>query len=277
MKRKGKTALVVEGGGMRGVFSAGILDYFLEKNFDPFDLYFGVSAGACNLASHLAGQHERNYRCYTKYMLYPEFFSIKKFLRGGHYMDLDWFWDHLAEVDPLDSKTASKKEFYVVSTDVHTGNSVCSRAENKTLFDLLKGSSALPLLFRKFVHIDGKSLIDGGVANSIPVKDAIEKGATRIMVLRSQLESYVKKSFMESKVIPVLFSKYPGLKKAMHTRETRYNEVSSFLKNPPTGVEIVQIFPSVLRTGRTTRDKAVLEADYAEGKRAGKEAIRRWK
>ena len=270
------SALVVEGGGMRGVFSAGVLDLFHENKFDPFDSYYGVSAGACNLASHLAGQYKRNYRCYTKYMLDPNFFSLSKFLRGGHFMDLDWFWDYLAVEEPLGSKNASKKNFYVVATDARTGKPVYARAEEKILEDLLKGSSALPLLYRNFVKVNGLELVDGGVADSIPVQAAADKGATRIMVLRSQLDGYVKKSFTESKLIPLLFRKYPELKKAMSQREFRYNDSVNFIKHPPKNVEIIEICPRVLRTGRTTRDQKILEADYAEGKRAGLEAIERW-
>ena len=276
MKKEINTALVVEGGGMRGVFTAGVLDYFFENKFDPFDAYFGVSAGACNLASHLAGQYGRNYRCYTGYMLDPNFFSFGKFIRGGHYMDLDWFWDHAAHVDALDVKTAVKKEFYIIATDAYTGQSVCMRAAEDTILDLLKGSSALPLLYRNFVEVGGAHLVDGGVTNSLPVKDAINKGAKRIMVIRSQLKDYVKNSFLESKLIPLLFAKYPALKKALAAREAQYNKSVALIKNPPIGTDIVEIYPAVLRTGRTTRDKTILEADYAEGKRAGREAIECW-
>jgi predicted patatin/cPLA2 family phospholipase len=276
-KKKFTKALVIEGGGMRGVFSAGLLDLFLEKKFDPFDAYFGVSAGACNLASHLAGQHKRNYRCYTKYMLDPRFFSFAKFLRGGHYMDLDWFWDHLAAVDTLGGKKASKKNLYVVATDVHTGKPVYVRVEEKTIEDLLKGSSALPLLYRNFVRVGEYELVDGGVTDSIPVQAAVERGARRVMVIRSQIEGYVKKSFVESRLLPLLFIKYPELRNAMTNREARYNDAVNYIKNPPKGVEIIEICPKVLGTGRTTRDMEIIEADYAEGRRAGLEAIRRWR
>ena len=132
----------------------------------------------------------------------------------------------------------------------------------------------LPLAgVRAFVVLE---LVDGGVADSIPVQAAADKGATRIMVLRSQLDGYVKKSFTESKLIPLLFRKYPELKKAMSQREFRYNDSVNFIKHPPKNVEIIEICPRVLRTGRTTRDQKILEADYAEGKRAGLEAIERW-
>ena len=203
MERRLKTALVVEGGGMRGVFAAGVLDCFLEKKFDPFDTYIGVSAGACNLASHLGKQHGRNYRCYTDYMLRPDFFSMKKYVRGGHYMDLDWFWDYVAQVEPLNAKGASKKNFFVTVTNVQTGNTEYLRADERTLFDALKGSSAVPLMYRKLIKIDGSEYIDGGITDPIPIEEAYRQGARRIMVIRSQLAVYSKKSFIESKCIPL--------------------------------------------------------------------------
>src|SRR5512142_2104419 len=97
-----RAAIVVEGGAMRGVFSAGVLDVFLEKDFDPFDLAIGVSAGACNLASHLARQHGRNKRCYFDLMTQREFFDRRRLFSRRSVLDLDWLWDMLADREPLD-------------------------------------------------------------------------------------------------------------------------------------------------------------------------------
>ncbi|HQC20035.1 MAG TPA: patatin-like phospholipase family protein [Smithella sp.] len=88
-----KKALVVEGGGMRGVFAAGVLNAFGSAGFDPFDMYLGVSAGACNLASHLAGQNDRNFDIIERYSIDGRFINWGRFLRGGHLMDLDWLWE----------------------------------------------------------------------------------------------------------------------------------------------------------------------------------------
>ncbi|MCL4468481.1 MAG: patatin-like phospholipase family protein, partial [Deltaproteobacteria bacterium] len=88
-----KSALVVEGGGMRGMFTAGVLHAFGSAGFDPFDLYIGVSAGACNLASHLAGQNNRNYDINVNLSTTRDFINGWRFLRGGHFMDIDWLWD----------------------------------------------------------------------------------------------------------------------------------------------------------------------------------------
>lgn len=262
---------------MRGVFAAGVLDCFLEKQFDPFVAYFGASAGACNLSSHLGKQHGRNYRCYTDYMLKPEFLSLKKYVRGGHYMDLDWFWDYLTDVEPLNVAGASKPEFYVVVTNVRTGEPEYLRAREETLFDALKGSSAMPLLYRKLISMNGTEYTDGGVSDSIPVKEAYRRGARRIMVVRSQPAGYIKKNFVESKGIPLLFRKYPSLRKALRERESRYNSAVDFIQNPPGDADVMEICPSLLHSGRTTRDRKRLELDYAEGKRKGISAIERWR
>jgi predicted patatin/cPLA2 family phospholipase len=218
-----RTALVVEGGGMRGIFAAGVLDCFHEVGFDPFDVYYGVSAGACNLSSHLAHQYQRNYRCYTDYMLKPDFLSWSKFLRGGHLLDLDWFWEHGSEVDPLDVEAASRKAFYVVVTDVLTGEPRYLRANPETLLDALKGSSAVPILYRGFVTLAGRRLADGGIGDSIPVKAAIAQGAKRIMVLRSKPEAYQKHSRLESRLLPRLFARHPAFSRALARRNRIYN------------------------------------------------------
>ena len=89
-------ALVVEGGGMRGAFSAGVLDVFLEAGFNPFSVYGGASGGAMNLSSFLSGQHGRNFRIYRDICTCPEFISMVKYLRGGHWVDLDWLWREMA-------------------------------------------------------------------------------------------------------------------------------------------------------------------------------------
>ncbi len=261
-------ALIVEGGGMRGVFAAGVLDAFFEQKFDPFNLYIGVSAGACNLASHLAGQYKRNYRCYTDYMLRPEFISAKKYLRGGHFMDLDWFWDYVDKHDTLDRESATSlgdRKFLVVTTDVETGEPLYTEAQSEILDNLLKGSSSVPVMYRNFVEIYGRRVTDGGVTDSIPVQEAYKLGARRIMVIRSRPADYVKSSFFESRILPMIFSSHPALKKALQLREKKYMEAVEFIKNPPADTEIIEIAPADIRTGRTTRNREIIENDYLQG------------
>jgi predicted patatin/cPLA2 family phospholipase len=277
MNQEIKTALVVEGGGMRGIFAAGVLDCFFENGFDPFDSYVGVSAGACNLSSHLAGQYMRNYRCYMDYMSRPDFISLSKYLRGGHYMDLDWFWEYGRQVDPLDVDAASKKEFHIVTTDAETGAPIYFVARPDTLLDVLKGSSAIPLLYRNFVEVENHILMDGGISDPIPIEFAIQKGANRIMVLRSRAKNYIKNDFIESKIVPFFLNKNSELRRALFQRTSKYNESIAFIKSPPKGIDILEICPTIIRSDRTTQDKTILKCDYIEGKRVGRVAMKRWK
>ena len=112
-------ALVVEGGAMRGIFATGVLDAWLEQTYHPFDMYFGVSAGATNIAAFLCQQHRRNYKVITDYSCRPEFISYKRFVLGGHLFDLDWLWQKPISEIRLDLATFAKQTspFYIVATD----------------------------------------------------------------------------------------------------------------------------------------------------------------
>ena len=190
-----ETALVVEGGAMRGVFSTGVLDVFVEKGFNPFDLYLGVSSGSGNLAAYLAEMPGRNFRIYTDYSLRPEFISFPRFLRGGHLMDLDWLWEiTISEVRlDLDTIYSQDKPFLVCLSDVHKGRAIYQTTRTDNLEDALKASSALPLLYRGFPLVDGVEMADGGLTDGLPVGEAIRRGAHRIMVLRSRPKPYRKR------------------------------------------------------------------------------------
>lgn len=183
-----ETALVVEGGGMRGVFSTGLLDGFLEQNFNPFQLCIGVSAGATSIAAYLAEMHGRNRKIYTKLSVGPEFISIARFLGGGHMMDLDWLWDlTISRMRlKLDKIYSRERKFLVGLTEVATGETVYKETSAGDLEHVLKASSALPLFYRSFPEVDGRPMTDGGVSVAIPVEEAVRMGARRVMVIRSR-------------------------------------------------------------------------------------------
>ncbi|HOW82178.1 MAG TPA: patatin family protein [Spirochaetota bacterium] len=279
-----KNALVVEGGGMRGIFSAGVLDAFLERKFDPFDLYIGVSAGSCNLGSHLAGQHRRNYRVYTGPMTDPRFISPRRFLSGGHWMDLDWLWNTLEAVDPMDAAAAERRlkkkkaRFLIVATDAESGSPMYLDAVKETMYDHMKASSAVPLLYRGPVRAGGNNAVDGGVADPIPVARAYEMGARKIMVVRSRGFGYVKKKDIETLLLSLAALGRPGLRRAMIEKPGRYMDSVAMIRRPPADADIIEINPPEnMKTGRTSQDKSALEEDYRSGIAAGLAAIERWK
>jgi predicted patatin/cPLA2 family phospholipase len=274
----GGSALIVEGGGMRGIFSAGVLDAFLELGFDPFQIYIGVSAGACNLSSQVAGQYRRNFRIYTNQMVRPEFISARKFLGGGHYMDLDWLWDAFQREDPLDVVAAEKatreKAFLIVCTSVRTGRPVYLQPRADTWLDYIKASSSVPLFYRGGCHVDGEWLMDGGVADPLPVQEAIRRGAREIVVIRSRPLGYVKSPGLESRVTSFLFRRHAELGRAIRMQAQVYRSAVSLIENPPDGIAIHHIAPArPLRTRRTSQNLDDLKADYELGHELGREAV----
>lgn len=277
---KTKTALVAEGGGMRGIFCAGVLDVFFENKFDPFDLYIGVSAGACNLASHLSGQHRRNYNIYMDLMTGPEFISLKKFMRGGHLMDLDYLWDTIDVRIPLAVKDIfkkKKKEFIITGTNALSGEPVYIQPTPENCSLALKASSAVPLLYRHFIDISGIDMVDGGVADPIPVIEAFRRGARNIVIIRTRPPEYYKTKGLENIVSSLAMRKFPNLSKAVAGQADTYRKCMDFILNPPRDTFITQIAPvQPLRTGRTTQDRECLVADYELGRRHGEAFISAW-
>lgn len=272
-----KSALVVEGGGMRGIFAAGVLHAFGKAGFDPFGLYIGVSAGACHLASHLAGQNDRNFDITLRYSLAPRFINPLRFLKGGHLMDLDWMWGETMAHYRLDLQHIAEKlreqnkEYLIVATAMGTGRALYLRPDQSTLEHYLKVSSSLPILYRNVLHIDGEKATDGGLADAIPVREAYSRGATDITVIRSRPAEYVKK---ESPLALAVFSwyyrKYPQLVACFKKRAEMYNASVDFIHHPPRGVRVREVAPPThLEIGRTTRDEAPLRVAYETGIRYG--------
>lgn len=277
---QGRTAIVTEGGGMRGIFTAGVLDAFAEAGFQPFDLAIGTSAGACTLASHLAGQTGRNRRVFTDQMSRPEFISVWRYLRGGHLMELDWLWDILDREDRLDVEAAVSRpgvELVVAATSAGTGQAVYFRPRAGELNAALKGSSAVPVLYRGPVSVGLEQVVDGGLADPIAVEEAWRRGARRILVVRTRPGSYVKSPGLESWIGERVLARYPALVSAIRQQAAVYRRAVEFIRNPPEDCEIVEIAPeTALRTGRTTQKQDHLEADYETGRIQGQKAMIDW-
>lgn len=272
-----KIALVVEGGAMRGIFAAGVLDSFLEHNFNPFDLYIGVSAGALNLSSYLANMHGRNYNIFVNYASNKECFSFKKFLRGGNFLDLDWLWERTIEECRLDLDELFKNnpEFLIGITDCDSGLIKYMLPNKDTLEDYLKASSAMPLVYRKSINFDGVRYIDGGLADPIPVTQAYDLGATKIVVIRSKPPHYNMKS--PSKSTKFLFRRMPNVKSSLDSRKDRYNKAIRFITSPPENVKVYDLYPSKdFAVSRFTTDPELLNKGYEIGIKEGNKLLRNW-
>ncbi len=263
-----KKALVVEGGAMRGIFSTGVLDGFLEKNYNPFDFCLGVSAGATNLAAWLCGQKGRNYKVICDYSCRPPFISFAKYLRGGHALDLDWLWEITIREIRLDLAAFKERgiPFFIVATDAESGEAVYIRGEAENLEQQIKASCALPVFYRGFPEVEGRALSDGGVADPIPVIKAYEMGARDITVILSKPLGYRKKRSRMVRLNALLLKGRPGLLETMDKRWEVYNRAIDFLERPPADCRVNIIAPPPeFEVGRLTKDREKLDAGYRMG------------
>ena len=263
---------------MKGVYTAGILDAFHQADFDPFDLYVGVSAGACNLSSFIAGQFQRNLKSYLGNMSDKKFISRQRFLKGGHWMDLDWLWEVTQQENPIDIERAAhileaeNKRFVMVVTDVATGAAKYVPARLNNWLEYMKASCAIPFFYRNFCRIENADYVDGGVADPLPVEEIYRSGARNIVVLRTNPISHVKKTGIETRLGAKLFKKQPALQQAILNLAEVYNQSVEFIANPPEDLTVHQIAPaSELKTNTTTQNYDVLMNDYNLGLTDGQE------
>jgi predicted patatin/cPLA2 family phospholipase len=263
----------VEGGGMRCIFAAGVLDEFLHEKFNPFQLFIGVSAGAVSLASYLSGQYQRYYRLSAGPMKNKNFISLTRFLAGGHFMDLDWLWAFASTHDPLDTKTAAcqeSREFIIGVTDVRTGRPVFIRPDASNLLNTLMASSALPVLYRGFVNLEGSLFADGGVAEPLPVQEAYQRGARDIVVIRTRPANRSKGWFLDSLMAALFLRDYPALSSRIRTLHHAYKDAVRFIHNPPGDTKVCEITPPPqLRSARLRADHGTLKTDYELGRQSG--------
>lgn len=278
-KNAGSCALVVEGGAMRSVFSAGTLDGFLALNFNPFDLFLGVSAGAYNLLPYLAGISGASLRVYLDLATSKQFINYRRFLCGGHLLDLDWLSQATLHDTTLNPRSLhdSSKRFIISATDVNTGQAIYIETNRNNIDIAIKASMSLPVVYRDFPTINGRAMTDGGVADGIPVAEAIRRGATHILLIRSRPIDYIKHDTMWHRLIRWKLRDYPALVQTMRERVSRFEEVIALIRQPPPGIHILEVCPPAsFNSGRFNRHREKLRAGYAAGFNEAALTIQRW-
>lgn len=263
-----KAGLVVEGGGMRGVYSAGVLDFFIEKDLF-FENNYGVSAGACHLCSYLAKQYKRAFRVNVDYLDDKRYCSMHSLLKTGNLFGAEMLYDIIPnELDLFDYNTYNKNEsnFYAVITDINTG-----KPEYVKIGDLKKdiiyvrASSSLPLLAQN-VKINDKEYLDGGISDSIPIKKSIADGNKKNVVILTRDKTYRKGKNSLMPVMKLKYKKYPNFVKSMADRHIVYNETLDFIKDLEKNGDVFVIRPrKPVQIGRTEKNREKLEALYNDG------------
>lgn len=221
----GKSALVLEGGGMRGSYTAGVLDYLMEKGV-KFDTVYGVSAGALNGANYKAHQIGRGLRTFASYLHDERYAGPQHLLKTGDWFNIDFSYNTIPnQLDPVDYDTfaSSPVDFYSVVSNVETGKAEYIKITDlSTQIEQLRASATLPIL-SNIVEVDGKKYLDGGSCDSIPLKKSIADGHEKNLVILTQHRGYTKKPSANRYACRVMYNKYPEFVKAMDNRHHMYN------------------------------------------------------
>ena len=219
------TALVLEGGAKRGIYTAGVLDVLLENGILT-DAVFGVSAGAIHGCTYAAQQAGRSIRYNLKYGTDPRFGSFQNWLKTGNIVDTEFCYHELPEVlDPFDHDTfeTSPVKFYAVCSNVETGKAEYIHCpELRTKIDYIRASASLPFVSR-IVEIDGKKLLDGGICDSIPLKATQQHGYEKNIVILTRPQGYRKGKKFNRYLAKLVYRDYPLFAKAVIDRPDMYN------------------------------------------------------
>ena len=273
-----KKGLILEGGGMRGLFTAGILDILMENGIE-FDGAVGVSAGAvfgCNYKSHQVG---RAIRYNMKYCRDDRYCSLKSLIKTGDMYGAQFCYHYLPKkLDYFDVEAFQKNpmEFYVVTTEVKNGKPVYHKINNGGYFDMewIRASASLPLVANS-VKIGKHDMMDGGIADSVPIRFFESIGYNKNVVILTQPAGYTKKSSMGHKITTAIVSiKRPGMAKTLKKRPEMYNETLKYIEEREASNSVFVIRPpESLNISRTERNPKELHRVYMMGRREGKRGL----
>ncbi len=264
-----KRGLVCEGGGMRGIYTAGVLDVMGENGLH-FDGVVGVSAGAIHASSFLAAQHGRSVRFYLAFCRDPRFMGIRSWIKTGDFVSHSFCYQDIPnQLVPFDfdALEASKSAFYITSTDIETGKAYYHRAYTIRGDEMqaLRASASLPIV-SKIVGYDGHKLLDGGTADSIPVEFIRSQGYKKTVVILTQPDGY-QKSPEPLKLFKLIYRKFPNYIESMRTRHERYNATLALIKELEAAGEIFVFRPShKIRIKRLERNPAKILDMYELGR-----------
>lgn len=262
------TGLVLEGGAMRGLYTAGVLDCFMEKGL-YFPYVIGVSAGACNALSYVSRQKGRSLKINIDYVRDPRYINYINVFKGKGMFDMDFIFNQIPnELIPFDYETFNEasERLVIAATDCRTGEPIyCEKNKCKYLYSAVMASSSLPYI-SKMVNIEDKLLLDGGIADPIPIVKAIHDGNQRNVIVLTREKNYRKQPFRGRRITKVFYSGYKGLNHALEIRHKVYNMTLDYIEELEEKGEAFVIRPSVpVKIKRIERDTDRLHELYMSG------------
>ena len=277
-----KVGLLVEGGGMKCAFSAGVLDVFIDEGITA-DICYGISAGSANAASFLAGQRGRNKRFYCEHSKAPEYFGMKSYKETGSLFGLQYIYGELSNSggkDPLDFDALVKNpcEFVVVATNEHGKATYFGKEDmGKDRYDAIMASSALPAMCQP-IDINGTKYFDGGVADSLPIYKMIEDGCEKFIILYSKPKGFTMKPQRYKRMYSRALKDYPDIKIGLDRRHLNYNRSVCKIRELEKEGKVFAFNPSPLIHARTTKiDEELMNTLYDNGVACAKAKMYRLK
>lgn len=279
MSMRSKVALVLEGGGLRGIFTAGVIDCFLDNNIE-FDYVVGVSAGSCNAFAYLAKS-----RSFIKNSMIQEdkknsFFGVQQMMESGKYVNLDKVFYDYTKQSNFDFETFknTKVNWEFVATNMNTGKAdYLYSSDIKMAQEMGRASCSLPII-TKPVELNGELYLDGGVADSVPIQRALDKGYEKVVVIctrRKGSYSSVKKT--ELPIMEGMYSKYPNFIESIKKRTALYKEQITKCEKLEKEGSVILIRPSLPEVSRLESDLDELNFSYFHGYTKAKEYINKIK
>lgn len=270
------TGLVLEGGGMRAIFTVGVLDCFMEHNL-WFPYTIGVSAGASNGISYASRQPGRSRFSNIDLLEKYNYIGLRHFLRGRGYIDMKYlFYIYPEQYYPLDFDTYFKSpdRFVMVTSNCLTGKAEYfeEKHDAKRLVDICCASCTLPVLC-PVAYVDGVPMVDGGVCDAIPIQRAIDDGFRKNVIILTRNKGYRKKE-KDFWLPGFIYRQYPAICEQLKLRYRRYNEVLDYIDELEAKGDAIVIRPEKkIEVGRTTSDRKKLTALYEEGYEIGRSIV----
>ncbi|MBR3856054.1 MAG: patatin family protein [Bacteroidaceae bacterium] len=267
-KMNEKAALILEGGGMRGAFTAGVLDNLMERKI-LFPYTIGVSAGACNGLSYMSMQRGRSKYSYTKLMEQYKYIGLGKLLFSGNIMDFKLLFHTFPEkIYPYDYEAlaSTTRRFEMVTTSCRTGKACYydERRDPRRIIDIVKASSSLPFV-APIAYVDGEPMMDGGIADSIPLLRARSQGFDNNLIVLTRNRGY-RKPDKPTRVPFFMYRKYPAVRKAIAERNAMYNRQIALVEKLEEAGEVTVIRPiQPITVDRMERNTDKLLTMYNEG------------
>ena len=285
IKRNGvkdmKLGLVDVGGGLRGIYAAGVLDYCMDEHI-VFDCCVGVSAGSANTASYLAGQRGRNYKFYCEYAFRKEYMSLSNYLKHHSYIDMDYVYGTLSNAGgeyPLDYRAIRENpaQLFVVAQEAVSGRAVYFTKEDMAQdhYQIFMASSSIPGVNKPY-PIAGQLYYDGALGDPVPVQKAFDEGCDRVVLLLTKPAAVPREPGRDPMLAKMIQRRYPASAENLRNRANRYNQEVAAAKEWEKEGKVLIVSPDNTEGVSTlSKEREALDRLYHKGYRDG-ERIKAW-